>query len=172
MLIQPEFLHETFRSAGITLPSLNIAIEHPGGVRVFSFPVDTKDGLTIWRSLRAATDKTGWYPIIVHDARTCPAWKASAQKPPWKRRQSLTARDGSRIASNNWALRMMRFPAMPLRTIPSSCPSTSWPASPCPRPGSTWFPPAAAMKSPPIPLRQLERLSGGCHSHRRPQVLV
>ena len=56
-----------FAAAGVSLPqSLRIALTRKT-CQVYCFDVDSKASIDTWKLLRAVTDKTGWYPLVVHD---------------------------------------------------------------------------------------------------------
>jgi hypothetical protein len=60
-------VRSAFTAAGVTLPdSLGIALTRKT-CQVLGFDVNAKEAIDTWKSLRAVTDKTGWYPLVVRD---------------------------------------------------------------------------------------------------------
>jgi hypothetical protein len=56
-----------FSAAGINLPdSFRIALTRKS-CQILGFDIDAKQAIDTWKSLRAVTDKTGWYPLVVRD---------------------------------------------------------------------------------------------------------
>lgn len=57
---------KVFRQAGVELPALDVRLERrPEGL--LGFPVSSEDAIEMWERVRAATERTGWYPVLVGD---------------------------------------------------------------------------------------------------------
>lgn len=62
-------LRAQFASLGVDLPAVRVMF-NAGGRRLLGFPVAGRNAIAMWEGLRAATDATGLYPLLVQSDRT------------------------------------------------------------------------------------------------------
>lgn len=66
-------VREVLRSAGVEVPELLVAYRR-GETEVLAFPVHAGDAFVRWKSLRSAVEKSGLYPVILHDQYASFQW--------------------------------------------------------------------------------------------------
>lgn len=63
---QSDALRAAFRVAGVEIPQLLVAYRR-GEMEILVFPVDAGKAFAKWKSLHAVAERTGFYPVILHD---------------------------------------------------------------------------------------------------------